>query len=351
MGVVLGAGQWVSAIILVMSVTGLLRWFVRVIPLPVVKGVQLGAGLSLVTGAGSSLLKPLHWIQPALDNRLWAIFAFLVLVCTQRLPRFPYALCFFALALIFAIVGVVTSGHDLPGFHIWRPSITIPTWIGGHDSPALWMAIGQLPLTTLNSIIAVCQLSEELIPEVPAPTVTAMGLSVAAMNLIGGWFGAMPVCHGSGGLAAQYRFGARSGASIIVLGLLKIILGVLFGETIVGLLREYPKSLLGIMVFAAGLELAKVGNSLNDGAPDLWEVAAGQTDGRIHRKLTNEERLQRWTVMLTTTGGLLAFRNDALGFLAGMLCHGAYKLSDQISKRKSIRNGHFEEGDPLIQRH
>lgn len=351
MGVVLAAGQWVSAIILVMSVTGLLRWFVRVIPLPVVKGVQLGAGLSLVIGAGSSLLKPLHWIQPVLDNRLWAIVAFLALVCTQRLPRFPYALSFFILALIFATIGVVTSGHTLPAFHIWRPSITIPTWIGGHDAPALWMAIGQLPLTTLNSIIAVCQLSEELIPEVRAPSVTAMGLSVAAMNLTGGWFGAMPVCHGSGGLAAQYRFGARSGASIMMLGALKIILGILFGETIVGLLDHYPRSLLGIMVFAAGLELAKVGNSLNDGAPDLWEVAAGQAGGRTHRKLTQEERMQRWTVMLTTTGGLLAFRNDALGFLAGMLCHGAYKLSDQIEKRTARWREQPEEGDPLLQRH
>lgn len=349
MGVVMGAGQWVSATVLVMSATGLLRVFVRVIPLPVVKGVQLGAGLSLVIGAGSSLLKPLHWIQPALDNRVWAIVAFLVLVCTQRMPRFPYAVCFFVLALVFATVEAAASGHDLPGFHVWRPSITIPTWIGEHDSPALWMAIGQLPLTTLNSIIAVCQLSEELIPEVPAPSVTAMGLSVAFMNLTGGWFGAMPVCHGSGGLAAQYRFGARSGASIIILGLAKIILGLLFGETIVGLLRHYPKSLLGIMVFAAGLELAKVGSSLNDGAPDLWEIATDQQGAHVHRKLTPEERMERWAVMLTTTGGLLAFRNDALGFLAGMLCHGAYRISDRIAKLRAGRRGENWEGDALLQ--
>lgn len=348
MGVVIAAGQWVSAIVLIMSATGLLRIFVRVIPLPVVKGVQLGAGLSLVLGAGSSLLTPLHWIQPALDNRLWAIFAFLVLVCTQRLTRFPYALLFFILALTFAAIGAVTSEYDLPSFHIWRPSIIIPSWIGEHDSPALWMAIGQLPLTTLNSIVAVCQLSEELIPEVPAPSVTAMGLSVAFMNLTGGWFGAMPVCHGSGGLAAQYRFGARSGASIMMLGLVKMVLGLLFGETIVGLLRNYPKSLLGVMVFAAGLELAKVGNSLNDSAPDLCEIAAGQRDGQAHRKLTEAERMERWTIMLTTTGGLLAFRNDALGFLAGMLCHGAYKLSNRISTLRASRRGELAERELLL---
>ncbi|MCF7643722.1 putative sulfate/molybdate transporter, partial [Acinetobacter johnsonii] len=81
--------------------------------------------------------------------------------------------------------------------------------------------IGQLPLTTLNSIIAVSALAADLLPDLPTPSVTSIGLSVALMNLTGTWFGAMPVCHGAGGLAAQFRFGARSGASVILLGLLK----------------------------------------------------------------------------------------------------------------------------------
>ncbi|KAB8295290.1 hypothetical protein EYC80_007197 [Monilinia laxa] len=149
------------------------------------------------------------------------------------------------------------------------------------------------------------------------------------MNLVGGWFGAMPVCHGSGGLAAQYRFGARSGASIIILGAFKMVLGFFFGETLVGLLRQYPKSLLGIMVVAAGLELAKVGESLNHGARDLWDISessirsnsAQPQTTKHHRQLSDEERKERWTVMLTTVGFLLAFKNDGVGFLAGMLCH------------------------------
>lgn len=351
MGVVTAAGQWVGAAVLVMSVTGLLRWAVAVVPIPVVKGIQLGAGLSLIIGAGSSLLQPLHWVHPALDNRLWAVFAFLVLIATQRLPRFPYALCFFILAMIFALVQVLTFEHSLPWFHVWRPRFSLPTWVGKHDAPALWMAIGQLPLTTLNSIIAVSALSSDLLPELPAPSVTSVGISVALMNLTGTWFGAMPVCHGAGGLAAQYRFGARSGASVIFLGLIKLILGLLFGETLIDLLRQYPKSLLGIMVLAAGLELAKVGYTLNQGAPDLWQESANREGSsgvlRNHRKLTDEERLERWTVMLTTTAGIMAFRNDAVGFLAGMLCHWAYRLSDWLVKRKLRRSGGSER-DPLL---
>jgi len=187
----------------------------------------------------------------------------------------------------------------------------------------------------------VCYLSADLLPNLPAPTVTAMGMSVAIMNLVGGWFGAMPVCHGSGGLAAQYRFGARSGASIIILGLFKIVLGLIFGESLVGLLTNYPKSLLGVMVVAAGLELAKVGESLNHGARDLWEACesgiasdgeAGLEGAKRLRSLSDEERTQRWTVMLMTVGGLLAFKNDAVGFAAGMLCHWTYHAPELQAK-------------------
>lgn len=322
-GVVVAAGQWVGAAVLAMSATGLLRRAADAGPVPVVKGIQLGAGASLV--------RPLHWVHPALDNRLWALFAFLVLLVTQRLARFPYALLFFVLALALSLAQVLASHQRLLWFHAWHPRFVLPAWLGRGDAPALWMAIGQLPLTTLNSIIAVGALAGDLIPELPCPSVTSMGMSVALMNLSGTWFGAMPVCHGAGGLAAQYRFGARSGASVVFLGAVKLVVGLAFGETLVDLLKHYPKSLLGVMVLAAGLELAKVGHSLNQGAPDLWE-ASGSAAGRP-RSLGEEERLERWTVMLMTTAGILAF-HDAIGFLAGMLCHGAYRLAAWLRRRR-----------------
>jgi xanthine/uracil permease len=184
-----------------------------------------------------------------------------------------------------------------------------------------------------------------------------MGLSVALMNLTGTWFGAMPVCHGAGGLAAQHRFGARSGASVIILGLFKLLIGLVFGETLVDLLRHYPSSLLGIMVFAAGLELAKVGNSLNNGAPDLWEASTGEDSEVLRRNpiwkqrdLSNDERMERWNVMLTTTAGLIAFKNDAVGFLAGMLCYYAYRLSDRFAQWRQSRSTSLRERVPLLRR-
>ncbi|KAG6359122.1 hypothetical protein INS49_012642 [Diaporthe citri] len=357
----LAAGALVGAAVLLLSVTGLLRRLAVWTPVPVVKGIQFGAGLSLVLSAGSGMLARLGWgAHNPLDNRVWALAAFLLLILTARAPRFPYALVVFVVGLILAVVAVATSagaGHGhLPGWEVWHPYTIIP----GFGSAEAWsMAIAQLPLTTLNSVIAAAALASDLMgPTFPGstPTVTELGLSVAAMNLLGCWFGAMPVCHGAGGLAAQHRFGARSGASIILLGALKLFLGLFLGATLLDLLGSFPKSILGIMVAAAGLELARVGQSLNHGAPDLWEdsISANAGDGgglggvgrvvKRHRDISDEERQERWTVMLVTTAGILAFKNDAVGFIAGVLTYAAYQLSHTLERRR----GAVGERQPLL---
>jgi hypothetical protein len=339
------AGSVTSIIVLLLSVTGLLHWVTRVIPVPVIKGIQFGAGLSLIISAGTSLLRPLPWFFPwPLDNRIWALLAFLTLITTQKLPRFPYALAVFLVGLVLAFVILVTDHlgygqhYHLPWFSFWRPFTVIPNW----SPDAIGMGVAQLPLTTLNSVIAASALASDLLPHLPAPTVTQLGISVALMNLLGCWFGAMPVCHGAGGLAAQYRFGARSGASIVLLGLFKMILGLVLGESLLGLIIAFPNSLLGIMVIAAGLELAKVGQSLNHGASDLWESSVEPYD-RVQRRVSDEERLERWTVMLVTTAGILAFKNDAVGFLAGMACHWAYIIAAWIERKRRT-----QETAPLL---
>ncbi|EXJ88782.1 hypothetical protein A1O3_01846 [Capronia epimyces CBS 606.96] len=327
------AGVFVSSCILFFSITGLLSWFTRVIPIPVVKGIQVGAGMSLIIAAGNKALSALSWTAPSwADNYIWMLAAFIALFALNISPRTPYALILFVIGIVFAIIRIAGNEHHrLPGFRVWHPYTQVPSakeWKTG----ILDAGVGQLPLTTLNSIIAVTHLAADLLPEIETPSVTAVGISVAGMNLFGCWFGAMPVCHGSGGLAAQYRFGARSGASIIFLGLLKLILGVVFGESLTDLLHRFPLALLSVMIIAAGLELASVGESLNTArARDLGKenIHAG-TNGEI----TDEEKKRRWTVMLVTAGLLVAFKNDAIGFLAGLCCHWSYQLPRYIAVLK-----------------
>ena len=66
------------------------------------------------------------------------------------------------------------------------------------------------------------------------------------------------MCHGAGGLAAQYRFGARTGGSVVMLGAAKMTLAVLFGGSLLAWLHQYPQSVLGVLLLFSGIELALV---------------------------------------------------------------------------------------------
>jgi SulP family sulfate permease len=78
-----------------------------------------------------------------------------------------------------------------------------------------------------------------------------MGLA----NLGVGIFAGMPVCHGAGGLAAHFRFGARTGGSNIMIGLLFVIIALFFGKIGINLLSCIPNAVLGVLLFFAGIEL------------------------------------------------------------------------------------------------
>ncbi|KAF2003692.1 hypothetical protein P154DRAFT_519915 [Amniculicola lignicola CBS 123094] len=329
------AGLVVAGLVGVFSVTGLLGWANRVTPIPVVRGIQVGAGLSLCLSAGSSLLQPLTWTGPWWgDNLIWALMAALFLVFTIVYPKLPYTIIVFVLGILLSLLsrgGAATTpalGQAIPILHPSGKDFLMATTTA---------SLGQLPLTLLNSVIAASALASDLLPSPPypeAPTVTELGISVAGINLMGCWFGAMPACHGSGGLAGQYRFGARSGSSIIVLGFFKFFFGIISfwkSEAIVGVLAGIPKSLLGILVLAAGVELAKVGEGINTDARDLRVLDRDMSwDGKRVRELDEQERKERWMVMLVTVAALLTFRNDAVGFGAGLVWHWGFKIAKRV---------------------
>lgn len=338
------AGLVVAALVGIMSITGLIHWASHMTPVPVVKGIQVGAGLSLCLSAGSTLLAPLSWWGH--DSLLWALFAALLLLVSLSYPRMPYTVIVFALGILLSTISPSNEIPKPPSSH--AIPVILPS---GHD---FWKAtttasLGQLPLTLLNSVIAASALASELLPSPPypaAPSVTSLGLSVSLINLVGCWFGAMPACHGSGGLAGQYRFGARSGTSIIFLGSVKFLLGVFAlwnQQLLLKVLHGIPKSLLGVLVLAAGVELAKVGESVNTNARDLWIWEEGNESGgavgkRI-REVDEADRKDRWEVMLVTAAALLTFKNDAIGFLAGLMWHLGLKMRRTVGegRQRSVR--------------
>ncbi len=282
---ILAAGIWTSGIILFLGVSRLINVFDRIVPRPVVRGLQLGLGLQLIE-KGVLLVRDTHVLW-GLDSIAVGVvgFAFVLFFAAHRVPT----------ALILFVGGLLLAVAASPGtLAVLRLGVNLPHWV-----PLAWedfrsslfqAAVPQIPLTTLNSVVAVCALSADLFPDRPARP-RAVAVSVGLMNLVGGWFGAMPMCHGSGGLAGQYRFGARTSVSIIFLGVVKIVLALFLGGSLLSLLHVYPQSILGVLLGISGLELALV-------ARDQSERGAA-------------------TVTLATAGAILALGNTATGFAIG----------------------------------
>ena len=84
----------------------------------------------------------------------------------------------------------------------------------------------------------------------------AFCISMGFANIVVGIFGGMPMCHGAGGLAAHYRFGARTGGSNLMIGVTFLVIAIVFGKIGLALLSSVPNAILGTLLFFAGLELA-----------------------------------------------------------------------------------------------
>jgi MFS superfamily sulfate permease-like transporter len=285
-GEIAAAGLGAGLIVLVLGLTGLVTVVERWVPRPVVRGIQLGVGLKLAI-AGVGMILSLEWWGS--DSRSVAlVFAGFVLA-TAGLRHFPSALVVLVSGLLLLYL---EPPADLPSAALgWNGPVWIwpdaDQWAAG----LLRGTLPQVPLTLLNSVIAVCALSGDLFPDRGIRT-RDMAISVGLMNVAGCLFGAMPACHGSGGLAGQYRFGARTGGSVVALGVAKIVLGLLFGAAAVTLLSAFPTALLGLLLAFAGFELALP-------ARDCVER-------------------DRFFVALATAGGILAV-NTLVGFLFGLI--------------------------------
>ena len=284
---IFAAGIVTGAVIFFLGITNLIQGLNRSIPFSVVRGLQLGLGMKLLMD-GMDMVMATHRFLGYDSISTGIICAFLVLLLFFH-TRFPGALVVFILGLCLLIAGSPGIVNTFR-LEVSLPSVTLPS--GGDFTVAtIKAAIPQIPLTTLNSVIAVCALSRDLFPD-RAASPRKVATSVGLMNLIGCWFGAMPVCHGAGGLAGQYRFGARTGGSVVLLGGAKILLGLLFGAWALELLTHYPRSVLGILLTFSGLELALTSRDIRT-----------RTDS---------------FVMLLTAATILALKSTALGFIVGL---------------------------------
>ena len=132
----------------------------------------------------------------------------------------------------------------------------------------LVLALAQIPLSLGNSVLATAQLASDYFPEKNI-TVGKIGLTYGIMNIVAPFLGGVPACHGSGGLAGHYIFGARTGGSVVIHGLLLMIGGLLFGDGFARFLHIFPLSVLGTSLIFEGLALAGLVRDMRE-AVDLF---------------------------------------------------------------------------------
>lgn len=262
---IMAAGISTSGIVMFLGATNLITVVDNIIPKPVVRGLQIGLGLGMFA-KGLKMLPGEYdpqwnhdqWVD--YDGYLVAAFTLMFCVMTARSKWFPTAFIVFIIGIVMASIRMSNKGGEFD-FEIAEMRTTVPSqsdWITGLYRGAL----PQVPTTLLNSCIAVCKLSESLYPDRDTGLdLRSVSTSVGMMNVIFCWFGGYPMCHGSGGLAGQHRFGARTNLSIIVLGFSKLFCGIFLGSGLLSLLSYFPDGLLAALLGVASWELAVSGRS------------------------------------------------------------------------------------------
>ncbi|MFP4021427.1 MAG: putative sulfate/molybdate transporter [Halanaerobium sp.] len=234
-----GAGMMTGIIFLIAASTGLIKYIKKYIPLWLTRGIQLGLALTLFRTALGFIL----------EDSIWGLTAVLIIIIFYFLPL-PDISALIVLALGIG-VGIYYNGFPVIESFNW-PTLTLPT-VTELGSGFIKGTLPQLPLTLGNSVFATSLLITDLLErKVPEKRIV---ISIGLMSLISSSFGGFPICHGAGGLAAQYRFGARTGGSNIISGLILLFVALFFASQ--GVIEIIPFGILGALLFFSAVQLFK----------------------------------------------------------------------------------------------
>lgn len=247
--VLLGAGLAIGLVMLVLSLSGMLDVLARFIPKAVIRGIQMGLGISLILLAFKKYIP-----SDGIEGYVLAGLAFLLALFLLDSKKYPAALALILLGAVYGLVFHVEASSLLAGIGLNFPEFTTPS-LEEVTTGFLLLTLPQIPLSLGNSIIATKQVASDLFPDRKPLTVKRIGLTYAFMNLVAPFFSGIPSCHGSGGMVGHYTFGGRTGGSVILYGVLFITLGLFFADGFEQLVKVFPLPVLGVILLFEGLAL------------------------------------------------------------------------------------------------
>ena len=175
------------------------------------------------------------------------------------------------LALVLALLGAVLwfSSYSLLGFFavggivatLIAPQLLPHVKMAGNVNSGslriltiLSLVLPQVALTATNSVIATADVSRRYYGKhAERVSERALLISIGVGNLISALWGGLPYCHGSGGVTAHYRGGARTEFSNFVIGF--FLIAVAFFAWFAGrpVVIGYPDFLLASLLMAVGI--------------------------------------------------------------------------------------------------
>jgi len=287
---VYASGFAMGVIWIVFALTGVIGWIAKVTPNSVIRGIQASLGVLLAIAAIKMI------------STWWAIgMVSIIIVLLLRQNRYAPA------AIVLMALGVIIMFIKGQFQQVSPPALSFPP-LTGFSLEEVWQTLllagfAQIPLTVTNATIATSTLIKTYWPE-KSVSERKLSWNQGIMNLIPPFFGGMPMCHGAGGLAGQYYFGARTGGTNIIEGLIEVSMGLFLASSIAGIFTFFPTAIIGAMMFLVGIELTKFAK-----------------DVRADKELIP----MSITVIVSLT------TNMAYGFLAGLAAHYLIKF---VSRKK-----------------
>ncbi len=268
------SGLLIGLFLLVIGSTDAITLIGKYTPKPVVRGVQVSTGTLLMAQGvkfmlGSSKFQilrdaaepylTLQSVGPIPVGIVVGIIGgvlTLLFLDNKKLPA--------GLLVVLGGLGVGLVFGSREGFEKLRLGIYMPKLLpfgfptaSDFTFALLILVLPQIPMTLGNAVIANADLSREYFGEdSKRVTYRALCVSMSLANFLSFLVGGMPLCHGAGGLAAHYRFGARTAGSNLMIGFIFVVLALLLGIHSLAIVYLVPMAVLGVLLIFAGSQLA-----------------------------------------------------------------------------------------------
>ena len=254
----------------------------------VIRGILLALGVSLaITGFEMMMTELIFGV-------ILGVASVILIILLRNSKKAPAA-------LVMVILGIVIIAFKGQLLEVISVSFTLPPFIvPSFESIAIGMilaGIAQIPLTITNATIVVAALIKDYFPERSVSEQKIL-LNQGIMNVTAPFFGGFPMCHGGGGLVAQYSFGARTGGANIMEGSIEVILGLFLAGSIVALFSAFPIGIIAAMLIFVSLQLVK---------------------------FITDIKLKKDIVVMIITAILSILTNMAIGFAVGVIVFYALK--------------------------